>query len=51
MRKTSIIDYLNCKTLAYTTVCKQNEDKKKLEEKWMAVKIFRYQLSKATQED
>ena len=50
MRKTSIIDYLNCKTLAYTTVCKENEDKKKSEEKWMVIKIFRYQLSKKTNE-
>ena len=41
MRKTSIIDHLNCKTLAYTTVCEENKDKKKLDEKWMAIKIFK----------
>ena len=46
MRETS-----NCKTLAYTMVCKENENKKKLEKNWMAIKIFRYQLLKATQKD
>ena len=35
MRETS-----NCKTQAYTMVCKENEDKKKLEKNWMAIKIF-----------
>ena len=35
MRKTS-----NCKTLAYTTVCKENEDKKKLENIGWPLKFF-----------